>query len=60
MTLSFNSYVSDVLFYFILFFALTAIMFLINLRYTASYNYTYSVAILDLSGVLVISYILSL
>ena len=60
MTLSFNSFISDMLFYFILFFALTAIMFLINLRYTSSYNYTFVTTLLDLSGALVISYVLSI
>jgi hypothetical protein len=59
MTLSFNSFIGDVLFYFILFFALTAIIFLVNLRYTSTYNYTNAVAILDIISVLLISYIIS-
>jgi hypothetical protein len=59
MTFSFNSIISDILFYFILFFALTAIIFLLNLRYTSTYNYTINSTLLDLSGMLLISYIVS-
>ena len=60
MTTSSNSFLGDTLFYFISFLASVALLFLINLRYVAIYNYTTSSTILDLIGIYIISYITSM
>lgn len=54
MTESSNSFLSDTLFYFISFLASVAFIFLLNLRYVATYNYTFNSTILDLFGICVI------
>jgi hypothetical protein len=54
MTESSNSFLSDTLFYFISFLASVAFIFLLNLRYVATYNYTSNSTILDLFGICVI------
>lgn len=54
MTDSSNSFLSDTLFYFISFLASVAFMFLLNLRYVATYNYTRNSAMLDIFGICVI------
>lgn len=60
MASSSNSFLGDTLFYFISFLASVAFLFLVNLRYVATYNYTTSSTILDLIGICLISYITSL
>ena len=57
MTASSNSYLSDILFYFISLLASLAFLFLLNLRYIASYDYIFSSTICDLLGIIVISYL---
>lgn len=55
MTSSSNLMLGDSIFFFILFFSITAAAFLLNLRYTHTYRYTQSASFLDLivvSGVL--------
>lgn len=58
-TFSFNSFINDTLFYFILFFTVTAFLFLINLRYISTYNYTLNSAFLDIISIFTVSYLIS-
>lgn len=60
MSLSSNSFLSDILFYFIAFLASTAFLFLLNLKYVSVYNYTFNSMLLDIIGIGVISYTTSL
>ena len=54
-----NTYLGDTIFFFIIFFTTSAILFLLNLRYTFSYKYFRSVSLLDGILVLVTVYLFS-
>lgn len=59
MTDSSNAFLGDTLFYIILFFTTAALAFLVNLKYTYSYNYTRSAALLDILVIVVFAYLFS-
>ena len=59
MTDSNNAYLGDVVFFFILFFFSTAMAFLLNLRYSHSYLYTRSTALVDLGLTAILCYLFS-
>jgi NADH:ubiquinone oxidoreductase subunit 5 (subunit L)/multisubunit Na+/H+ antiporter MnhA subunit len=54
MTDSSNAFLGDTIFFFILFFTTTSMTFLFNLKYTYTYNYTRSTALIDLAACLLI------
>ena len=56
-TNSFNAFIGDTLFYFITFLASISFLFLLNLRYTAVYNYTFSATLLDFLSIYIVVYL---
>ena len=54
-TNSFNTFIGDTLFYFISFFASISFLFLLNLRYTSVYNYTFSAMLLDFISIYLVA-----
>ena len=60
MTACSNSFLGDILFYFISFLASTAFLFLLNLKYVSVYSYIFNSTLLDVIGICLISYITSL
>lgn len=45
-----GSFLNEVIFFFILFFSISAFAFLMNLRYTYSYSYLQTASILEILG----------
>ena len=54
-----NANLGDTIFFFILFFTTTAASFLLNLRYTFTYSYNRSSALIDILATLLIVYFFS-
>ena len=52
-----NMYLGDTIFFFIVFFTTSALIFLLNLRYTFNYNYYFTLTLLDMVLVLITIYL---